>query len=517
MAKQTGAQAIHPGYGFLSENAEFADLCHAQGVTFIGPPGSAIRQMGSKSASKYIMEAANVPVIPGYHGDAQDLDTLIAAGRKIGYPLMIKAVMGGGGRGMRVCHSEEELPELVESAQRESANAFGDSRVLLEKYITQPRHIELQVFADGHGNCVYVFERDCSVQRRNQKVIEEAPAPFLTPERRALMGEAAVNAAKAVGYVGAGTVEFIVDTDHPDPSRNFYFMEMNTRLQVEHPITEMISGADLVEWQLRVAAGNRLPVCQDDLKINGHAFEARIYAEDPSKGFVPGYGRISHLQSPETSANVRIDTGVQQGDQISTFYDNMIAKLIVWDHDRVSALRRLRQALSSYQVVGLVTNTAFLKKVADHPAFVEGGVTTKFIPQFEDDLIPKNPAAVPAEAIAIASLASLLQAIQTASSKLKADHQSPFSPSLAGSPHIGFRVNASRAPQLLSFIDQDVPIKVRLTQHPDGSFVAEISRHLPNPLDKKTPLVEQQSVTLKGEFLPGSSSNLRIILGNKHK
>eukprot|EP01096_Ripella_sp_DP13-Kostka_P017632 TRINITY_DN908_c0_g1_i1.p1 TRINITY_DN908_c0_g1~~TRINITY_DN908_c0_g1_i1.p1 ORF type:complete len:734 (+),score=373.72 TRINITY_DN908_c0_g1_i1:36-2204(+) len=473
-AKSTGAQAVHPGYGFLSENADFSELCHSNNIVFIGPPASAIRQMGSKSASKEIMENAKVPIIPGYHGAAQDMETFRREAAKIKYPIMIKAVMGGGGRGMRVCNNEAELEELIESAQRESASAFGDSTILLEKYITHPRHIELQVFADTHGNCVYVFERDCSVQRRNQKVIEEAPAPLLTEERRKLMGEAAVNAAKAVGYVGAGTVEFIVDTNNPDPNTNFYFMEMNTRLQVEHPITEMISKQDLVEWQLRVASGQVLPAKQSDLKIHGHAFESRIYAEDPSKGFIPGYGKINHLATPEPSEFVRIDSGVVQGDQISTYYDNMIAKLIVWDQDRDRALKRMRLALDQYQVIGLTTNTSFLKRVVDHPAFIKGGVTTKFIPEYEKDLIPQ---AKPAEknCIAIASVARILKDVQELNKKASTS-KDPHSPFLASPSEVSFRLNHGSAARHLHFVDLETNISVKASQTATGSFLLDITR-----------------------------------------
>ncbi|MEO6855777.1 MAG: biotin carboxylase N-terminal domain-containing protein, partial [Rhodoferax sp.] len=337
-ALQTGAQAVHPGYGFLSENADFADACAQAGVVFIGPPASAIRAMGSKSAAKTLMEKAGVPLTPGYHGDQQDPGFLAAQAEKIGFPVLIKASAGGGGKGMRRVDAAADFTASLVSCQREASNAFGNDHVLIEKYVLQPRHIEIQVFADSQGHCVYLFERDCSVQRRHQKVLEEAPAPGMTPERRAAMGAAAVNAALAVGYVGAGTVEFIA---HQDGS--FYFMEMNTRLQVEHPVTEMITRLDLVEWQLRVASGEPLPLAQNQLVLTGHAIEARIYAEDPDKGFLPSTGRLSHLQPPAASAHVRVDTGVEQGDEITPHYDPMIAKLIVWDSDRTQALARMRQ------------------------------------------------------------------------------------------------------------------------------------------------------------------------------
>ncbi|HET6719145.1 MAG TPA: biotin carboxylase N-terminal domain-containing protein, partial [Rhodocyclaceae bacterium] len=325
-AKRTGAQAIHPGYGFLSENADFAETCAASGIVFIGPPASAIRAMGSKSAAKSLMGSAGVPLTPGYHGDDQTPDLLKKEADAIGYPVLIKASAGGGGKGMRRVERSEDFLDALASCQREARSSFGDDQVLIEKYILKPRHIETQVFCDSLGNGVYLFERDCSVQRRHQKVLEEAPAPGMTPERRAAMGKAAVDAAKAVSYVGAGTVEFIANQDG-----SFYFMEMNTRLQVEHPVTEMITGQDLVEWQLRVASGEPLPLRQDQLVIRGHAIEARIYAEDADKGFLPSTGRLVHLKPPAESLHVRVDTGVEEGDEITPYYDPMIAKLIVWE------------------------------------------------------------------------------------------------------------------------------------------------------------------------------------------
>lgn len=317
VAKMTGAQAIHPGYGFLSESVEFSDLCHNEGVIFIGPPASAIRDMGIKSTSKNIMNAAGVPCIGGYHGEAQDDETLIREAEKIGYPLMIKAVRGGGGKGMRIADSAEEFLAQLNSARTESEKAFGDSSMLLERYVRSPRHVEVQVFADRYGNAVYLWERDCSVQRRHQKIIEEAPAPGLSEELRRELGEAAVRAAKAVNYVGAGTVEFILDKE----DLSFHFMEMNTRLQVEHPITEMITGVDLVDWQIRIAGGEPLPVTQAQITRTGHAFEARIYAENPRGGFLPGAGPLVHLTTPESSEFVRVETGVREGDDVSVHYD----------------------------------------------------------------------------------------------------------------------------------------------------------------------------------------------------
>ncbi|KNC51796.1 3-methylcrotonoyl-CoA carboxylase [Thecamonas trahens ATCC 50062] len=404
-AKATGAQAIHPGYGFLSENAEFSRKCTAEGITFIGPPPEAMIAMASKSKSKEIMEAANVPVVPGYYGDDQSLERLTAEAKTIGYPIMIKAVMGGGGKGMRIVRSEAELERSLASVKSESLSSFGDDGVLIEKYLEVPRHIELQVFADTHGNVVHLFERDCSVQRRHQKVLEEAPAPGMDEGWRADMGAAAVAAAKAVNYVGAGTVEFIVDTT----DNSYYFMEMNTRLQVEHPVTEMITGQDLVQLQLQVAAGATLPFEQDDLAINGHAIEARIYAEDPDNDFLPGTGTLEHLDPPPVSDSVRVDTGVVQGDEISVFYDPMIAKLIVWAPDRAAALAKLGHALDDYHIVGLKTNIPFVRSILDHPAFADAtGLETGFIPKYGDDLLAPRPIAPTAHAMA--ALASALAA-----------------------------------------------------------------------------------------------------------
>ena len=372
-AKRSGAEAIHPGYGFLSENAAFADSCAAAGIVFIGPPPAAIRAMGSKSAAKALMEKAGVPLVPGYHGEAQDMPTLAAAAERTGYPVLIKASAGGGGKGMRIVENAAALADAVAGAKREAAASFGDDHVLLEKYLTRPRHIEIQVFADTHGNTVSLFERDCSIQRRHQKVLEEAPAPGMDAERRRAMGEAAIAAARAVGYVGAGTVEFISE------SGKFWFMEMNTRLQVEHPVTEMITGLDLVEWQLRVAAGEALPLRQDQLAIRGHAIEARVYAEDPERGFLPSIGTLAHLRQPEASSSVRVDTGVREGDAITPHYDPMIAKLIVWGEDRATAVRRLETALAAYEVVGVTTNLDLLRAIAASPAFLAADLDTGFI------------------------------------------------------------------------------------------------------------------------------------------
>ena len=419
VAKATGAEAIHPGYGFLSENAEFADACAEAGLVFIGPPASAMRAMGSKSAAKQLMEKANVPLVPGYHGDQQDAEFLQGQADKIGYPVLLKASAGGGGKGMRVVESSGDFKAALASCKREAISSFGDDKVLAEKYLQRPRHIEIQVFADTKGNCIYLFERDCSVQRRHQKVLEEAPAPNMPAERRAAMGEAAVAAARAVGYVGAGTVEFIANQDG-----SFYFMEMNTRLQVEHPVTEMITGTDLVEWQIRVAAGEALPKKQNELVINGHAIEARIYAENPEKGFLPSIGTLRHMATPDSvafelggvpgfPAAVRIDSGVREGDAISPFYDPMIAKLIVWGADRKQALARMAQALAQYQIVGLATNVAFLKRLVEGEPFATADLDTGLIARHHDTLFPAAQP-VPEAALALAAV-SLIESEKDAS------------------------------------------------------------------------------------------------------
>jgi len=421
-ARRTGAEAIHPGYGFLSENEGFAEACEKAGIVFIGPPASAIRAMGSKSAAKALMEKANVPLTPGYHGDNQDAAFLAQQAERIGYPVLIKASAGGGGKGMRRVDAPADFAAALASCQREAANAFGSDHVLVEKYVLKPRHIEIQVFGDSLGNCVYLFERDCSVQRRHQKLLEEAPAPGMTAERRAAMGQAAVNAAKAVGYVGAGTVEFIANQDG-----SFYFMEMNTRLQVEHPVTEMITGLDLVEWQLRVASGERLPLRQEQLAIEGHAIEARIYAEDPDRGFLPSTGRLVHLAPPPESDHVRVDTGVEQGDEITPYYDPMIAKLIVWGADRRQALARLRQTLAQYRVVGVSNNVDFLARLVANPSFANAELDTGLIEREQALLFPPGDH-VPDDVWLIAALAELLRErrVAAAQSSAAADPQSPW-------------------------------------------------------------------------------------------
>uniref|UniRef100_A0A3P8RCD5 Methylcrotonoyl-CoA carboxylase subunit alpha, mitochondrial n=1 Tax=Astatotilapia calliptera TaxID=8154 RepID=A0A3P8RCD5_ASTCA len=403
VAKKSGSHAVHPGYGFLSENTEFAEACKQEGIIFIGPPSSAIRDMGIKSTSKHIMSAAGVPIIGGYHGEDQSNEKLQAEAVQIGYPVMIKAVRGGGGKGMRIARSDSDFLEQLESARREARKSFNDDVMLIEKFVEDPRHVEVQVFGDMHGNAVYLFERDCSVQRRHQKIIEEAPGPGISPEVRRKLGEAAVRAAKAVNYVGAGTVEFIMDAQH-----NFYFMEMNTRLQVEHPVSEMITGTDLVEWQLRVAAGERLPLLQEDIMLRGHSFEARIYAEDPNNDFLPGAGPLLHLSTPPPDQHTRIETGVREGDEVSAHYDPMIAKLVVWGEDRSAALKKLRYCLRQYNIVGLNTNIDFLLNLSGHPEFEAGNVSTSFIPQHYAELFP-TPKAPSGATICQAALGLILQ------------------------------------------------------------------------------------------------------------
>ncbi|MFM7067438.1 MAG: acetyl/propionyl/methylcrotonyl-CoA carboxylase subunit alpha [Gammaproteobacteria bacterium] len=385
-AVAAGAEAIHPGYGFLSENAEFAAACVAAGLVFVGPPAAAIRAMGGKSEAKALMMAAGVPVVPGYHGENQSADVLLAAAESLGYPVLLKASAGGGGKGMRIVRSAADFPAALDGCRREAASSFGNDRILVERYLERPRHVEVQVFADRHGHCLYLHERDCSLQRRHQKVIEEAPAPGLSPAQRRAMGEAAVAAARAVDYVGAGTVEFILATDG-----TFHFMEMNTRLQVEHPVTEMITGLDLVEWQLRVAAGEPLPLTQEEVPLHGHAFEARVYAEAPAKGFLPSTGRLLHLRFPEPDDSVRIDSGVEAGDEITPWYDPMIAKVIVHGADRESARRRLDAALAACEVAGPEHNVNFLRRLLALPDFAEGRVDTGLIERAGQVLLAVAP------------------------------------------------------------------------------------------------------------------------------
>ncbi|TWS98459.1 acetyl/propionyl/methylcrotonyl-CoA carboxylase subunit alpha [Reyranella sp. CPCC 100927] len=459
-AQATGAEGIHPGYGFLSENAGFADACAAAGIVFIGPPPSAIRAMGSKSEAKKLMEAAKVPLVPGYHGDDQSPELLAREADRIGYPVLIKASAGGGGKGMRVVESAAKFAEALAGAKREAKAAFADDHVLVEKYLTRPRHIEVQVFGDTHGHCLYLFERDCSIQRRHQKVIEEAPAPGMTVERRKAMGEAAVAAARAIGYVGAGTVEFIADE-----SGDFYFMEMNTRLQVEHPVTEMITGQDLVEWQLRVACGEAMPLTQDQLAIDGHAFEVRLYAEDPSRNFLPSVGTLKHLALPRRGSGARVDTGVRQGDAVTPYYDPMIAKIIVHGPDRAAALRRLQRALAETEVVGVRTNTALLARIAAHPAFAAGEVDTGFIERHKAVVLPKAEAA-DTRVLALATLARLLEWRRDAADRAAASAE-PTSPWHSVD---GWRLNgAGRDEVRWKDAERDVPVMVHYRRGAAGS------------------------------------------------
>lgn len=454
-ALNTKSQAIHPGYGFLSENPDFVDAVEKAGITFIGPSADAIRAMGLKDAAKALMVTAGVPVVPGYHGADQDAELLAGEAEKIGYPVLIKARAGGGGKGMRLVENPSDFPAALQGAQREGAASFGDPAVLVEKFIQQPRHIEIQVFGDAHGNVVHLFERDCSLQRRHQKVIEEAPAPDMTADMRAAMGKAAVEAAKAINYRGAGTVEFIVDGTNGLRPDGFWFMEMNTRLQVEHPVSEAITGLDFVELQLRVAAGAPLPFNQDDLTITGHAFEARIYAEDVPAGFLPATGTLKHLQFPEGAdfgpGAVRIDSGVRPGDTISPWYDPMIAKLIVHGATRAEALASLERAISATQVAGTVTNLGFLRKLARHSGFKTGDVDTGLIGRDLDDL-----AAQPVPCTRSRSLAALAAAgLDT-----------------ARDPHTGY-AHWAPAPQDVHLMNLDTPVTVRITTHGPGQFTTE--------------------------------------------
>ena len=382
-AKTSGAQAIHPGYGFLSENADFARAVEHAGLTLLGPPASAIDAMGSKSAAKALMEQAGVPLVPGYHGQAQDLETFRQACAQIGYPVLLKASAGGGGKGMKVVEHEAQLSDALASAQREAQSSFGDPRMLVEKYVQQPRHVEIQLFADRHGHCLYLNERDCSIQRRHQKVVEEAPAPGIDPALRRAMGEAAVRAAQAIGYVGAGTVEFLLDA-----RGEFFFMEMNTRLQVEHPVTEAITGLDLVAWQIRIANGEALPLTQQQVPLHGHAIEVRLYAEDPEQDFLPATGTLALYRESAPGAGRRVDSGVGEGDSISPFYDPMLGKLIAWGETREQARLRLLQMLDEFKVGGVRTNLAFLRRIIGHRAFAAAELDTGFIPRHQAELLP---------------------------------------------------------------------------------------------------------------------------------
>ena len=431
-AKAAGADAVHPGYGFLAENPAFVEACEAAGLVFVGPPAGAVRAMGLKDAAKRAMEAAGVPVVPGYHGEDQDPAALLARAREIGFPVLVKAVAGGGGKGLRRADAEAGFAEALEGARREARSSFGDDRVLIERCVARPRHVEVQVFADAHGNAVHLFERDCSLQRRHQKVVEEAPAPGMTEAMRAAMGAAAVAAAKAIGYRGAGTVEFIADASQGLREDRFWFMEMNTRLQVEHPVTEMVTGTDLVEWQLRVAAGEPLPAGQAELSIAGHAVEARVCAEDPGRGFLPATGAIAHLafppasegpridHGPEThgrlgpgppvSGGLRIDHGLREGDVVTAHYDSMLAKVIAHGPDRATALDRLAGALRAFEIAGVTTNVPFLSRLVAYPGFRAGDVDTGLIERAFDTLTVRDPIPEPVLAAAATYAAGVLDA-----------------------------------------------------------------------------------------------------------
>ncbi|MGB8930143.1 MAG: acetyl/propionyl/methylcrotonyl-CoA carboxylase subunit alpha [Anaeromyxobacteraceae bacterium] len=456
-ARRSGARAVHPGYGFLSENAPFAEACAEAGLVFIGPPAGAIRAMGSKSAAKRLMGAAGVPLVPGYHGEDQGPARLAEEASRIGWPVLVKAAAGGGGKGMRAVSDAASFQDALAGAKREALASFGDERVLLERYLARPRHVEIQVFADAMGNVVHLFERDCSIQRRHQKVLEEAPAPGLSSPLREEMGRAACAAAKAIGYVGAGTVEFLLDEDG-----RFYFMEMNTRLQVEHPVTEMITGQDLVEWQLRVAAGEPLPRGQGELTITGHAIEARVYAEDPSRDFLPSTGRLAHLRAPEEGPHVRIDAGVREGDAVTVHYDPMIAKLIVWDTDRAGAVRRLRGALAEYQIVGVTTNLTLLGAVAAHQAYGAAELDTGFIERHRAELLGDTAPATDA-VLAVATMDVLLRRAAEGEEEVR-ESLDPHSPWHRTD---GWRLNADYH-HAVTFVDAGRHVRVVAHYRPRG-------------------------------------------------
>ena len=433
-AQKAGAQAIHPGYGFLSENAAFAESCASAGIVFIGPPAAAIRAMGDKAQAKALMEKAGVPLVPGYHGSDQDAALLAEKAAAMGYPVLIKASAGGGGKGMKIAAHAAEFAAQLASAKREALSAFGDDRVLIEKYFTRTRHVEVQIFADSEGHCVHLFDRDCSIQRRHQKIIEEAPAPGLSNALRQAMREAALAAARAVGYTGAGTVEFLVTPD----DGAFYFLEMNTRLQVEHPVTEMITGLDLVEWQILVAAGGTLPLRQEEIFAQGHAIEVRIYAEEPARGFLPQSGRLARFDVPEQGRHIRVDTGVRAGDAIPVDYDPLIAKLIVWDKDREAAVRRLGAALAATRVAGLITNVDFLRAIVAQADFIAGSPDTGFIEAHRGDLFaPVKAAKNETVAMAVVGLLCERAAAARAHAGASADPWSPWN------SQTGWRLNGN--------------------------------------------------------------------------
>uniref|UniRef100_B0T2M7 Carbamoyl-phosphate synthase L chain ATP-binding n=1 Tax=Caulobacter sp. (strain K31) TaxID=366602 RepID=B0T2M7_CAUSK len=472
-ARQSGAEAIHPGYGFLSENADFAQAVIDAGLIWIGPPPSAIRAMGLKDAAKKLMIAAGVPTTPGYLGEDQSVERLAAEAAKIGFPVLIKAVAGGGGKGMRKVEKAEDFAALLASCQREASASFGDQHVLLEKYVTRPRHIEVQVFGDSHGNVVHLFERDCSLQRRHQKVIEEAPAPGMDEATRAAVCGAAVKAAQAVGYVGAGTVEFIADASEGLRADRIWFMEMNTRLQVEHPVTEMVTGQDLVEWQLLVASGETLPLEQDEITLDGWAMEARLYAENPATGFLPSIGPLTHFRLPE--GDVRVDSAVEEGGEVTPFYDPMIAKLIAHGVDREDAAARLAQACRLVEVYPVKTNAAFLAKCASHPDFIDGAIDTGFIEARLEELTDRAFTDAPT----LAAIGQRLEAF------MEADQPRADVWASAPSRLLGFRMNAPRAAMTLpmSIDGKAVPLRVALAGGAGDDWSWDITVEDGRPLD----------------------------------
>ena len=469
LAKKKNIDAIHPGYGFLSENSHFARACLEAKITFIGPSADCIEKMGAKDAAKVLMEAANVPVVPGYHGENQAPEHLQKQAEKVGFPLLIKAVSGGGGKGMRVVNKAAEFAELLDSVKREALNAFADDRVLLERYISKPRHIEFQIFGDCHENYVHLHERECSLQRRHQKIIEETPSPFLDEKTRQAMGIAAVNAARAIRYSGAGTIEFIVGED-----RSFYFMEMNTRLQVEHPVTEMVSGQDLVEWQIRVAAGQALPLKQEQIPRTGHSFEARLYAENPNNQFLPSTGKLQHLRFPTSDKNLRIETGVEQGDSISVFYDPMIAKLVVWGEDRETARKRLLNALGETGIIGVENNIAFLETLATHPDFIENKIDTQYIDKKLDRLLADSEVELPDNVLLAATVKRLLEGKQLVKemAATSVDGNSPWFDTT------GWRPNGQSQRSLFFSYEETDEIEIKVTEN-DEHFIF----HLDDDLD----------------------------------
>ncbi|KZZ40527.1 3-methylcrotonyl-CoA carboxylase [Oleiphilus sp. HI0118] len=472
-AKRTGAGAVHPGYGFLSENSGFAKACEEAGIVFIGPPAGAIELMGSKRLSKIAMLEAKVPCIPGYEGADQNIETLLSEAKRIGFPLMVKASAGGGGRGMRLVHKESELEAQINTARSEAENAFGSGELILERAVISPRHIEIQVFADQHGNAVYLGERDCSIQRRHQKVVEEAPSPFVDPALRQRMGEAAVQAAKACDYVGAGTVEFLVDQE-----KNFYFLEMNTRLQVEHPVTELVTGTDLVEWQINVAAGAPLPKTQEDITLNGHAIEVRLYAEDPRNQFLPQTGNILRWQT-SNAEGVRIDAGIEQGQEVSPFYDPMLAKLIAYGANREEARRRLLKLLRETVLFGVTVNTHFLSRVLDHQRFTTGEATTAFIEQdfAEDESIAEQEQDALATAIACMCLHHSKRSDGNVSNMLmgwsnSASSEWPYTMRF-GESEVKLFVEESKGLFTVRNTEDDAPISLRLVSQNDAEICFE--------------------------------------------